>query len=188
MTLDGITSWAGITTAIRPSELTGQYPAAHRRVFRFHRINQSLIQPARISASAPGRKPATTSQHRRGERWGAVRSHQAGRSCLPHEPAGITLRRAVRWPKETLRRSLLAVLAIEQIPDRLASFCVHFSLRLPLFRRQMLIVGLPVCFGGAALGAAIREPWLIRLQLELFPANDASFDRKSHSSYFIESV
>ena len=74
----------------------------------------------------------------------------------------------------------LAILAVQEFAHRLPSSLVRFT-------RILALVGIHAAlscggsrFGGTALRAAIGETGFIRLQLELFRADGADFDRGSH--------
>ena len=86
-------------------------------------------------------------------------------------------------PRKTARSPILA---IEQIPDHLAPFGIHFAQRLALLGTQMPVVCLPSRVRCAALRTAIRKSELTRPQFELFPTDHTGFDRKTHRFYFIE--
>ena len=81
---------------------------------------------------------------------------------------------------------VLAVLAIQQIPNCLTPLFVRLCLCLPLFGAQLPLVVLRLRIGCAALRTPVRKSRFIRLQLKFFAANNAGFDRKTHPNYFIE--
>src|ERR1700750_2205668 len=85
-----------------------------------------------------------------------------------------------------LQEARSLVLAIEHVPDHFASFSVHFAQCFALLGAHGRLVVSHFRFRRTALGTAIRKPRFIRLQFELFSANDTGFDRKTHPHYFIE--
>ena len=95
------------------------------------------------------------------------------------------------FERDSVRQS--AFLAVEQIANRLAARRVGFHLGPALFGAQGTALrvrssGGAGRFGFAAQWAAVGEAGLIRLQLELFRAEDADFDRKRHALMVTKSL
>jgi len=86
----------------------------------------------------------------------------------------------VKFNRDDLGRRL-TILAVEEVTHRLSPSFVRFHQR-PAFGgvHALLRYGVNL-FGFAALRAAIGKTGFIRLQFELFRANDAQLDRKCHS-------
>jgi hypothetical protein len=76
---------------------------------------------------------------------------------------------------------LLAILAVEEVAHGLPSGLVRLSHRLAFVGVHTALRYGIRRFGGATLRAAIGETGFIRLQLELFFADDTDFDRKCHT-------
>ena len=80
----------------------------------------------------------------------------------------------------------LTILAVKQVAHRLSSSFVRFYLRLAFFRVHCLLrFGINV-LGFTARWAAVGKARFIRLQLELFRADGANFDRKCHPAFMIQ--
>jgi hypothetical protein len=77
----------------------------------------------------------------------------------------------------------LAVLTIEEFAHRLPPSVIGFTSILALIDVHAVLVYRGSCFGGTTLRAAVGETGFIRLQLELFLADRADFDGKSHPNY-----
>jgi hypothetical protein len=83
--------------------------------------------------------------------------------------------------------SQLAILAVEQVAHSFLPSLVYF-----FYIAECVGVRTTghfrIRYGRAALRAAVREAWLIRLQLEFLRADNADFDGKGHLLHFMPFV
>ena len=84
-----------------------------------------------------------------------------------------------------IRRKALAVFAVKEVAHCLPPGLVRFSHRLALVGVHARFRCGANGFGGAAPWAAVGETGFVRLQFELFLADDADFDRECHFSLMI---
>jgi|ERR1700733_4270835 hypothetical protein len=82
-------------------------------------------------------------------------------------------------------RKPLAVLAVQKLAYRLPPGLVHFAFRFALVGAHAGLGDRVGFIVGAARRAAVCETGLIRLQLELFGADGADFDRKWHKKLMV---
>ncbi len=74
----------------------------------------------------------------------------------------------------------LAVFTVEEVAYGLPASGVRLACRFTLVGVHAQLVFGRGCFRGAALGAAVGETGLIRLEFELFRADGADFDGEGH--------
>src|SRR5215472_62631 len=76
----------------------------------------------------------------------------------------------------------LTFFAIEHVANRFSPGCVHLDHASALIGFHRLFLRAIARFRSAAFRTTIGKARLVRLQLKLFSANYASFDRKRHSN------